>query len=530
MIEAFVIVNAVLTLAVLGLLFARRGGSGDGAALQRLASVEKELERFERAVREDLGQSRREQEATAKQLREEVTGLISKLGTTTTEVLKNGTTDQKSRLEDFGKQIAEEKAANVKKIDELRQTIENKLEHLRGDHTKNAEATRAESSKSLREFTTQLREHLNDSFKTQNETLLTMSRRLSELIETSDKRGETLRTTVEKRLDTLREDNNKKLEAMRNTVDEKLQGTLEKRLGESFKQVSERLETVHKGLGEMKNLANGVGDLKRVMTNVKSRGTWGEVQLGAILEHILSPTQFERNVKVKPTSSEHVEYAVCLPREGGGPNEMVYLPIDSKFPVEAYQRLLQAQEDADSTTVLSEGRALENGIKQCAADIQNKYLAPPHTTDFGIMFLPSEGLYAEAIRRTSLVEFCQREHRVVLAGPTTLAAILNSFQLGFRTMAIQERSTEVWEVLGAVKNEFGKFGDVLTKVKKKLQQASNSVEEAERRNRVMNRHLRAVEELPADKVQNMLRFDDALSTDDDAEEITTNADADGTED
>ncbi len=523
MIEAFVIINAVLTLAVLGLLFVRRGG-GDTTALHRLESVEKELEKFERAVREDLGQSRREHDATAKQLREEVTDLISKLGTNTTEVLKNGTTDQKSRLEDFGKQIAEEKAANVKKIDELRQTIENTLEQLRGDNTKNAEATRAESSKSLREFTTQLREQLNDSFKTQNETLLTMSRRVSELIEASDKRGETLRTTVEKRLDTLREDNNTKLEAMRNTVDEKLQGTLEKRLGESFKQVSERLETVHKGLGEMKNLANGVGDLKRVMTNVKSRGTWGEVQLGAILEHILSPTQFERNVKVKPTSSEHVEYAVCLPGDNGG--ESVYLPIDSKFPVEAYQRLLQAQEDADQTAVLSAGKELENGIKACAAEIQKKYLAPPHTTDFGIMFLPSEGLYAEAIRRTNLVEFCQREHRVVLAGPTTLAAILNSFQLGFRTMAIQERSTEVWNVLGAVKTEFGKFGDVLTRVKKKLHEASNTVDKAEVRTRAMERQLRSVEELPTDKVQNVLRFDDPFADSGEVDDDSTNTDSD----
>jgi DNA recombination protein RmuC len=284
---------------------------------------------------------------------------------------------------------------------------------------------------------------------------------------------------------------------MRRTVDEKLQGTLEKRLGESFKQVSERLEQVHKGLGEMQSLAAGVGDLKRVMTNVKTRGTWGEFQLGAILEQILAPEQYDANVATKTGSGERVEFAVRLP----GPNEdsstVVYLPIDAKFPAEDYPRLLDAQEAADPDALGAAAKGLETAIRGSARDICEKYISPPATTDFAVMFLPTEGLYAEVIRRTGLVEWCQRDCRVVIAGPTTLAALLNSLQMGFRTLAIQKRSSEVWELLGAVKTEFGKFGDVLGKVKKKLDEASKTVEQAETRTRVMNRALRSVEALPA---------------------------------
>jgi DNA recombination protein RmuC len=295
---------------------------------------------------------------------------------------------------------------------------------------------------------------------------------------------------------------------MQKVVDEKLQGTLEKRLGESFKQVSERLEQVHKGLGEMQSLANGVGDLKRVMTNVKSRGTWGEFQLSAILEQVLSPDQYEANVATKPGGSERVEFAIRLPGKDDADGAVVYLPIDAKFPSEDYQRLIDAQDAADPDGVATASKQLENAIKSCAKDISTKYLSPPHTTDFGIMFLPTEGLYAEVVRRAGLVEHCQRHCRVVVAGPTTLAAILNSLQMGFRTLAIQKRSSEVWKVLGAVKTEFGKFGDVIAKVKKKLQEAANTVDQAEPRTRVMTRELRNVEQLPADQAVAVLGLSD----------------------
>jgi DNA recombination protein RmuC len=285
---------------------------------------------------------------------------------------------------------------------------------------------------------------------------------------------------------------------MRATVDEKLQSTLEKRLGDSFRQVSERLEQVYKGLGEMRSLASGVGDLKRVLTNVKTRGTWGEIRLSHILEQILTPDQYDVNVATKMNSSDRVEFAIKLPGQGNDRNNVVWMPIDSKFPQEDYQRLLDAQEAADKEAADKSTRNLELRIKSEAKNIKDKYLDPPHTTDFGIMFLPVEGLYAEVLRRPGLSDNLQREHRIVVTGPTTLAALLNSLQMGFRTLAIEKRSSEVWELLGAVKTEFGKFGDVLAKTKKKLQEAGNTIDKAEVRTRAIERKLRKVQEIPRD--------------------------------
>jgi DNA recombination protein RmuC len=290
---------------------------------------------------------------------------------------------------------------------------------------------------------------------------------------------------------------------MRQTVDEKLQGTLEKRLGESFKQVSDRLEQVHKGLGEMQTLATGVGDLKKVLTNVKTRGTWGEVQLGAMLEQVFNPDQFARNVATKD-SGERVEFAIRLPGQGGDKEETVWLPIDAKFPVEDYQRLIEAQENTDVEGVEVAGKQLENRVKACAGDICEKYLNPPKTTDFGILFLPIEGLFAEVIRRTGLTEVLQRECRVIVAGPTTLWSILNSLQMGFRTLAIQKRSSEVWNLLAAVKTEWTKYGDVLEAVQKKLHQASDTIEKAKVRSRAVGRKLKSVQELPVDEAAALL--------------------------
>jgi DNA recombination protein RmuC len=330
----------------------------------------------------------------------------------------------------------------------------------------------------------------------QKDQLDSFSKQLLEMTKLNEEKLETMRNTVATQLRTLQEDNNRRLEQMRAVVDEKLQSTLEKRLADSFKQVSERLEQVYKGLGEMRSLATGVGDLKKVLTNVKTRGTWGEIRLSHILEQILTPDQYEVNVATKKGSSERVEFAIKLPGQDSNKEKIVWLPIDSKFPQEDYQRLLDAQEAADKVQAEKSVKNLETRIKAEAKAIREKYIDPPHTTDFGIMFLPVEGLYAEVLRRPGLCDDLQRDYRIVVTGPTTLAALLNSLQMGFRTLAIEKRSSEVWELLGAVKTQFGKFGEVLAKTKKKLQEASNTIDQAEVRTRAISRKLSKVQELP----------------------------------
>jgi len=306
---------------------------------------------------------------------------------------------------------------------------------------------------------------------------------------------ESVRSIVDSRLKQLQEDNSSQIDKMRATVDEKLQGTLEKRLGESFKLVSDRLEQVHQGLGAMQQLASDVGGLQRVLTNVKTRGGWSEWQLGVLLEEMLTPEQFAKNMKTREDTDERVEFAIKLPGDENG--EPVWLPIDAKFPMEHYQRLTAAQESGDSTAVEATMKILETQLKRCAKDICEKYINPPKTTDFALLFLPSEGLYAEAIRRVGLVQNVQRDCRVTFVGPTTLAALLNSLQMGFRTLAIQKRSSEVWNLLASVKTEFGKFGDALSAVKEKIDQASRKMEDVDVRSRVITKKLRDVEELPS---------------------------------
>jgi DNA recombination protein RmuC len=306
---------------------------------------------------------------------------------------------------------------------------------------------------------------------------------------------ESVRSIVDLRLTQLQEDNSKQIDKMRATVDEKLQGTLEKRLGESFKLVSDRLEQVHQGLGAMQQLASDVGGLQRVLTNVKTRGGWSEWQLGVLLEEMLTPDQFAKNVKTRDDTDERVEFAIKLPGdENGAP---VWLPIDAKFPMEHYERLTTAQENGDPTAVDATMKTLETQLKRCAKDICEKYINPPKTTDFALLFLPSEGLYAEAIRRVGLVQNVQRDCRVTFVGPTTLAALLNSLQMGFRTLAIQKRSSEVWNLLAGVKTEFGKFGEALSAVKEKIDQASRKIEDVDVRSRAITKKLRDVEELPS---------------------------------
>lgn len=446
------ILGAALALALIALVVAvRRDRTHELDA--RLAALGQDNERLERELRAAV-------ESGSAQLRVETSARLAEVQAGLGQQLTGIAGVQGQQLLGFGQQVG--------KVGEAAEAA--------------ARANREESAKQLKDFATLMQQQLADLNRSIQNNL-------------ADVRG-----TLQTQLATLQQGNEHKLDQMRATVEEKLQSTLEARLGESFRLVSERLEQVHKGLGEMQTLAAGVGDLKRVLTNVKTRGGFGEVQLGALLEQMLTRDQYEANVATRPGSRERVEYAIRLP----GREQPCWLPIDAKFPVEDYERLHQAQERADPVGVEEAGKALENRIRLEARRIREKYLESPHTTDFALLFLPSEGLYAEVLRRPGVVETLQREQRVVVTGPTTLAAILNSLQMGFRTIALEQRSAEVWQVLGAVKTEFGKFGDVLARVKEQLQAASNTIERAETRTRQMDRALKSVEALPAEQSLQLL--------------------------
>ena len=406
--------------------------------------------------------------------------------------------------------------------------------HLREALAQEQRAGRSELSQALAQFGQRLdslNESTNTGMQTLSQRLVEDARRgreeltanlnqlggqqkqqLAALTADNEKRLNEVRATLETKLGAIQQDNATKLEQMRATVDEKLQSTLETRLGQSFKLVSERLEAVQRGLGEMQSLASGVGDLKRVLSNVKTRGILGEMQLGALLEQMLTLDQYASNVATVPGSDDRVEFAIRLP--GSDRDSQVWLPIDAKFPREDYERLLDAQQLADVDAVERAASALERRIRDEAKTIRAKYISPPATTDFAILFLPTEGLYAEIIRRPGLFESLQREQRVTIAGPTTLSALLNSLQMGFRTLAIQQRSSEVWQTLAAVKNEFGKFGDVLVMVRKKLDEAGKHLDNTSKRTRAIERKLRDVEILPGEQTQQLLG--DSLLSEEDA--------------
>lgn len=373
--------------------------------------------------------------------------------------------------------------------------LEKNLDRMERFFREDMATNREETGRSLRDF---------------NESLLN---RVAESTAQNIQKLDKIDETVDLHLKTLQEDNNRKLEQIRATVDEKLHDTLERRLGESFKLVSERLEMVHKGLGEMQTLASGVGDLKKVLTNIKTRGTFGEIQLHSLLEQILSPDQYQSNVATKRDSATRVEFAIRLPGRGETENHPVWLPIDAKFPQEDYLRLLEAQEAGNANLVEEVSKKLERIIKDMAKNIRDKYLDPPYTTDFGIMFLPTEGLYAEILRRTGLFELLQREFKVVITGPTTLAALLNSLQMGFRTLVIEKRSSEVWTLLGVVKTEFSTFGAILDRTQKKLQEASHTIEKAATRSRAIEKKLKNIQEIPLGDTQKLLEDVEAAETD-----------------
>jgi DNA recombination protein RmuC len=413
--------------------------------------------------------------------------------------------------QDLQKSLLQERQHNLDRMDRLEREVRMQLQA-------SAQGTRQELSASLAQFHSSTLQQL-DALRVQMQTQAqsgrqeqaqsltrfadTMNQTIANLTESNAQRLLEVRATLESKIRDLQTDNGTRLEEMRRTVDEKLHATLETRLTESFRQVSERLERVHQGLGEMQQLAIGVGDLKRVLTNVKTRGTWGEVQLEMLLEQVLTVDQYAKNVETIAGSGARVEFALKLPgaTEGGAP---VWMPIDAKFPKEQYERLVDAAERADADGVALAGRELERAVRGEAKTIAEKYLAPPHTTDFAILFLPTEGLYAEVMRRPGLADELQRTLRVSIAGPSTLSALLNSLQMGFRTLALEKRSSEVWQVLGAVKTEFAKFGDVLSNTRLALEKAAKNIETAEMRSRQMSRKLKSVEALPSEAAQLLL--------------------------
>jgi DNA recombination protein RmuC len=503
----------VLLLAALGLLIvvlARVSRAAAPALSARLDAFDKAQDRTEHMVREEIIRNREELGAAAREQRLELTAAFTHFGDSVMQRMHEAARQQKMQLDAFSSQLNTFATASGERLDAVRREIAIGARQLREEVVATLRGLADTTTATMREMSA-----------LQKAQLETMSAGINRLADSTARKIEEVRQTIEGKLQSMQADNALQLDRMRQTVDEKLQGTLEKRLGESFKQVSERLELVHKGLGEMQTLATGVGDLKKVLTNVKTRGTWGEVQLGALLEQGLNPDQFASNVSTKD-GGERVEYAIRLPGQAGDRSETVWLPIDAKFPVEDYQRLVEAQERADADGAEAAGRQLENRVKACAADISRKYLNPPTTTDFAILFLPIEGLFAEVIRRPGLPETVQRDCRVIIAGPTTLWSIISSLQMGFRTLAIQQRSSEVWNLLAAVKTEWTKYGDILDAVQKKLTQASETIDKARVRSRAVGRKLKDVQELPAAEAGALLPA--GMPDDSDDADVIANAD------
>jgi DNA recombination protein RmuC len=483
-----VVVVALVVLVALQAVGVARGASAGRTAAaveERLVALGRDNERLERELRDAIAGGRRDASEAARAQRDELAAALVRSGGELRDLLAAMTRLQNERLEAFARDLAA-----------LTEGNETRLQALHGSVTERLGALQEASGRSLAVLGHEHREGRTETTSTLRRFGDSLDERLVKLGEASERRLGEVRATLEAKLKELAADNAAKLEQMRQTVDEKLHATLEQRLSESFKLVSERLEQVHRGLGEMQTLAAGVGDLKRVLTNVKTRGVWGEIQLGALLEQTLAPEQYAANVETRRGSGERVEFAIRLPgRDAHG--TAVWLPVDAKFPREDYERLLAAQERADRAAVEEAERALEACIQREARTIRDKYIEPPATTDFAVMFLPTEGLYAEVLRRPGLSELLQRELRVTVTGPTTFSAFLNSLQMGFRTLAIERRSSEVWALLGTVKTEFGKFSGVLAKTREKLDQASKSIGEAEVRTRAIERRLRDVEALPA---------------------------------
>ena len=482
--EIILLIAVLISIVLQLLVLLRKGDQQAEAQVQLLQNQLQQNHEQQQQLQERSERSLREQVlSTALATRQELGGNFSQFQQSLAAQLTSVATLQNNQIDAFSQQLVKLNETNALQLENMRQAL-----------IQQSQTAREEQGASLKAFADTLNQTLNN------------------LTESNALRMSEIRATLEQKIQQLQVENAGKLEEMRKTVDEKLHATLEQRLGESFKQVSDRLEKVHQGLGEMQQLAIGVGDLKRVLTNVKTRGTWGEVQLEMVLEQMLTPDQYAKNVETVPGSGERVEFAIKLPGKDDD-KAPVWMPIDAKFPKEQYERLLDAAERADAEGVAQAGKELERAIRGEAKTIAEKYLSPPLTTDFAILFLPTEGLYAEVMRRPGLADELQRSFRVSISGPSTLSALLNSLQMGFRTLVLEKRSSEVWQVLGAVKTEFGKFGDVLAATKNALQKAADNIDKAETRSRQMTRKLKLVEALPSEQAQSLLGMDDVNAED-----------------
>ena len=493
------------------------GELGD-AQSQRLADVTRSINDLTQSNEASIENIRKSTDERIQSLQTSNENSLKQIRQTVTEHLQTTSDTLVKTVGELGKAQMDQLANSTKAINELTQSNEASIENIRKSTDGRIQSLQTSNENSLKQIRQTVTEHLQTTSdtlvktvgelgKAQTDQLTNSTKAINDLTQSNKTSIDDVRTMVDQRLQDMQTSNESKLDEMRKTVDEQLHSTLEKRLGESFNIVSKRLEEVQRGLGEMQSLAIGVGDLKQILTNVKARGTWGEVQLGTLLEDILAPEQYSTNVKLHENSQEHVEYAIRLPGNDDEPNSCVWLPIDSKLPLADYERVVTATDAAAEKKAI---QALTRVVRAEAKKIQEKYIAPPKTTGFAIMFLPTEGLYAEVLRVPGLItEFLQR-YRIVVAGPTTLAAILNSLRMGFRTLMIEKRSSEIWEILGAVKSEFGKFGGVMDKLKKQLATASNTVDETGVRTRAMERRLRTVEELPAEEASVQIGLPDGL--------------------
>jgi DNA recombination protein RmuC len=487
MMATYIILAFVLILLLINIILSLRSGKkGADTNLSMLeASILRNLKDSERNLKDEFVANRKEFADSALSLRKEIMLQLVEFTRSINEQLSN-----LSR-------------SNEEKLEAIRKTTQDKLEGFQSGFDKSTKESRVELKENLEVFRKELNLTLNDYRERLKEQFAEFGNNQKIQSETNSQKLAELKVSLENSVKTMQDGNEKKLEEMRKTVDEKLNETLEKRLGESFKQVSERLEAVHKGLGEMQTLAGSVGDLKKVMSNVKSRGVMGEYQLQNLIEDLLTNDQYEKNVKTKNGSGAVVEFAIKMPH-GNNLEKVLWLPVDSKFPREDYEALVDAYDRGDIEKIEEFRKAFVRGIKKNAQDIREKYIDPPNTTEYGIMFLPYESLFGEVLRTPGLFEQLQRDYKITITGPTTLSALLNSLQMGFRTLAIEKRSSEVWDLLGAVKTEFGQFGDVLAKTKKKLIEATNVIDSSEIRTRAIERKLRNVQELPIEKSQLML--------------------------
>jgi DNA recombination protein RmuC len=506
MVTVLLVIILLLLIPVLAFTYRAANGrenSRFSEMIYKMDALPTEIRRIEQSVRNEITNNRVEAGETARISREELSAALKSFGMAISASMKDNSNVQRNQFDSFSLNLANFSRSIEEKLNTLTMVIDTRLKEQNAAHAVNSKNSRIELTDALEIFKRDFSRSIEDFNSVQKENFFALLNKQSEQNTNTSSKLDRMRETIEKKIFEMQSGNEKKLDEMRATVDEKLQKTLETRLGESFRLVSERLEAVHKGLGDMQQLATGVGDLKRVLTNVKTRGVLGEYQLESLLDQILTLDQYAKNVKTKAGSNALVEFAIKLPGKEDR-EKTVWMPVDSKFPKEDFELLMDAYDKVVPELIDECRKSFVKGIRKCATDICSKYIDPPNTTDFAILFLPFESLYAEVLRTPGLFESIQRECKIIITGPTTLSALLNSLQMGFRTLVIEKRSSEVWQLLGAVKTEFGNFGTILEKTQKKLLEASNEIDRAGVRSRAIERRLKSVQELPKDQASGLL--------------------------